>query len=144
MFVDASAIVAILTLDSEAAALTDILDSAERSITSPVAIFEAVAGLCRKRRITVEAAQTLVDRFLEMSRIDVTAISSQDGQAAMAAFARYGEGQGHPAKLNLGDCFAYAAAKSRHLPLLYKGDNFVKTDIIPALSAPPVLSTEFE
>jgi ribonuclease VapC len=144
MFVDASAIVAILTEEAEANALADMLDSVERSVTSPVAIFETVAGLCRKRRISVEDAQSIVERFLEMSRIDVTAISLEDGKAALTAFARYGKGHGHPAQLNLGDCFAYAVAKSRHLPLLFKGGDFVETDIMPALSAPPPLSTKRE
>jgi ribonuclease VapC len=144
MFVDASAIVAVLTQEPDAIAMADILDSVERSVTSPIAIFEAVAGLCRKRRIEVDEAQAIVDRFLEMARIDVTAISPQDGKTALSAFARYGKGPGHPAQLNLGDCFAYAVAKSRHLPLLFKGEDFLRTDIVPALSAAPPLSTKGE
>ena len=46
---------------------------------------------------------------------------------------RYGRGTGHPARLNMGDCFAYALAKTRNLPLLFKGDDFIHTDIEPAL-----------
>ena len=49
--------------------------------------------------------------------------------AALAAYARYGKGSGHPARLNLGDCFAYAMAKQHGVPLLYKGDDFSQTDL---------------
>lgn len=54
------------------------------------------------------------------------------GGAAFAAFLKFGKGR-HPARLNLGDCFAYALAKSLDAPLLYKGDDFAKTDIRSAL-----------
>lgn len=53
--------------------------------------------------------------------------------AARVAYSRYGRGSGHPARLNMGDCFSYALAKSRNLPLLFKGDDFIHTDIEPAL-----------
>lgn len=52
-----------------------------------------------------------------------------------SAFARYGKGRGHPAQLNMGDCFAYVAARAHDMPLLFKGDGFSKTDIEPASSA---------
>jgi ribonuclease VapC len=54
--------------------------------------------------------------------------------AAILAHIRFGRGSGHAADLNLGDCFAYALAKTRNLPLLFKGDDFIHTDIVPALS----------
>ena len=53
--------------------------------------------------------------------------------AALDARLRFSRGSGHPAKLNFGDCFAYALAKTRNLPLLFKGDDFIHTDIVPAL-----------
>ena len=56
-------------------------------------------------------------------------ISSQEADAALDAFSRFGKGQGHPAQLNMGDCFAYAVAKNRRVPLLYKGNDFVHTDV---------------
>jgi ribonuclease VapC len=52
---------------------------------------------------------------------------------AIEAFDRFGRGRGHPAKLNFGDCMAYAVAKAHQVPLLYKGDDFAKTDIATAL-----------
>jgi ribonuclease VapC len=60
-------------------------------------------------------------------------ITQEDAQAALVAFARYGKGRSHPARLNMGDCFAYAAARTRGMPLLYKGNDFTRTDIEPAV-----------
>jgi len=129
MFVDASAIIAILTEEPGADDLADLLDTAAAPITSPLAIFEAVLGVCRKRGTTVEKAETEVHAFLRVENIAIIAISAQDGAAALAAHARYGKGRKHPARLNLGDCFAYAMAKNHRTPLLFKGDDFSKTDI---------------
>jgi ribonuclease VapC len=56
-------------------------------------------------------------------------ITPADGDAALEAFERFGKGRNHPAQLNLADCFAYAMAKTHGVPLLFKGDDFDKTDI---------------
>jgi ribonuclease VapC len=61
---------------------------------------------------------------------------AQEAQTALAAFSRFGKGRGHPAQLNLGDCFAYAMAKNHRLALLFKGEDFDKTDIPLAARAP--------
>lgn len=129
MFVDASAIVAILTRESDADLLADRLDAASGPITSPIAIFEAVLGICRKRQVGVEEAQEEVRAFLGMAGIGVVDISDSDAGLALKAFDRYGKGRGHPAQLNLGDCFAYACARARRVPVLCKGDDFRQTDI---------------
>jgi ribonuclease VapC len=129
MFVDASAIVAILTRELEADALTDVLESARSPITSPIAIFEAALGLCRKRHTSVEEAERDVGEFLELAGVRTASINDKDAHAALAAFSRYGKGRGHPAQLNLGDCFAYAMAKNARTELLFKGEDFDKTDI---------------
>ena len=135
MFVDASAMVAILTREPEADALADALESASRPITSPIALFEATLGLCRKRHASVAEALADVREFLETAKIQTVALNEADGDAALEAFARYGKGRGHPAQLNLGDCFAYAAAKNHRTGLLFKGDDFTKTDITSAPAA---------
>jgi ribonuclease VapC len=135
MFVDASAIVAILNSEADAAALADALEQSDVRVTSPIAIFEAVLGICRVRHATVEQATADVDEFLKVADIQCAPVTEQEAQAALVAFDRYGKGRGHPAQLNLGDCFAYAAARNRNLPLLFKGDDFSKTDIEPAVSA---------
>ena len=132
MFVDASAIVAILTGESEADNLADTLEKARAPITSPIAIFEATQGVCRKRHASVEEAEQDVGEFLELAGVRIEPITDKEARSALAAFSRYGKGRGHPAQLNLGDCFAYAMAKNARTGLLFKGDDFDKTDILPA------------
>ena len=132
MFVDASAIVAILTRESEADNLADALEKARTPITSPIAIFEATLGVCRKRHASVEEAEQDVGEFLKLAGVRIEPITDKEAHTALAAFSRYGKGRGHPAQLNLGDCFAYAMAKNARTGLLFKGDDFDKTDILPA------------
>lgn len=129
MFVDASAIVAILTREPEADALADLVEAARSSITSPIAVFEATVGICRKRHASIEEAKEDVHEFLELARIELIPITARDAETALSAFSRYGKGRGHPAQLNLGDCFAYAMAKNYRTSLLFKGEDFNKTDI---------------
>src|SRR5262245_31922256 len=129
MFVDASAIVAILTREAEADALADMLESARSPITSPIAIFEAALGICRKRHASVEEAEEDVCQFLDMAGVRAVPITPREAETALAAFSRYGKGRGHPAQLNLGDCFAYAVAKNHRTTLLFKGEDFVRTEL---------------
>jgi ribonuclease VapC len=129
MFVDTSAIVAIITREPEADALADLLEAARAPITSPIAFFEAALGICRKRHTSVEEAEEDVREFLKVAGIELIPITAKEGETALAAFSRYGKGRGHPAQLNLGDCFAYAADKNHRRALLFKGDDFAKTDI---------------
>ena len=129
MFVDASAIVAILTREPEADSLADLLDAAPSPITSPIAVFEAALGICRKRHARVEEAEDDVREFLELARIQLIPITAKEADTALAAFSRYGKGRGHPAQLNLSDWFAYAVAKNYRTSLLFKGEDFNKTDI---------------
>lgn len=56
-----------------------------------------------------------------------------EGREAISAFTRFGKGRGHPAQLNMGDCFAYACARTHNVPLLFVGDDFSRTDIPSAL-----------
>ena len=133
MFVDASAIIAILTREPEADELADLLESAASPITSPIAIFEAVAGICRKRHASGEEAAKDGDDFLLAASVKAVPITLTEARLATAAFSRYGKGRAHPARLNLADCFAYAVAKSHGTSLLFKGDDFARTDIRAAL-----------
>jgi ribonuclease VapC len=130
MFVDASAIVAILTREPDAEDLIDRLEHAIQPITSAIAIFEAAMGLCRKHHASVEEARTDVADFLSAARVELVPIAADEASLALSAFARYGKGRGHPAQLNMGDCFAYAAARNHRTTLLFKGDDFSKTDIV--------------
>lgn len=133
MFVDASAIVAILNGEAEAVAFADAVERSAVCLTSAIAIFEATLGLCRVRHATVEQAATDVAEFLKVADIQCLPITELEARTALVAFERYGKGRGHPARLNLGDCFSYAMARRAGVPLLFKGDDFTKTDIESAL-----------
>jgi ribonuclease VapC len=139
MFVDASAIVAILTDEPEAAILSNALEGAKSPITSPIAVYEATVAVSRKRSGGVELAQRDVHDLLQEIGVRVVAIAPDEADRALDAFSRYGKGRGHPAQLNMGDCFAYAAAKAHGTSLRFKGDDFSRTDIQPA--APPASRT---
>ena len=129
MFVDASALLAILWQEAEADRLADAIEGAPYRCTSPLAIFETVAGMMRQRRIPKAAAEEHLRAVLTAARIEIVPITDEIGRAALDAFDRYGKGRGHPAQLNMGDCFAHACAKTLGLPLLYKGDDFSRTDM---------------
>ena len=124
MFLDASAIVAILVEESGAAALAKRLEQSAHPCTSPIAVYEAVAGVARRLNVTIRAAET----SLTSARVRVVQITAEMGRAALSAFDRYGRGR-HPAALNMGDCFAYACAHQLDIPLLFKGGDFPLTDI---------------
>lgn len=129
--VDTSALFAIVAAESERDAFIDVLD-AEKSIVSAVTYVETVMALTgRSRRL----ASTRVDELIKISAIEIVPVDRRVAAAAVGAFDRYGKGR-HPARLNIGDCFSYGLAKSRNLPLLFKGDDFSKTDIEPAWRAP--------
>jgi len=130
--VDASAIVAILTREPEADALVSALQAGGRVETTPLAIYEAVLGVSRKRQWSVKESETHVSDFLRTAEVAVQPNQPDTVHIALAAFARYGKGRGHPARLNLGDCFIYAQAKLSGASLLFKGDDFSKTDIVSA------------
>jgi ribonuclease VapC len=128
MFVDASAIVAILASEEDADALALRLGQADRRITSPLAVYEATVGLARQKGRPIRWALGVVDAFLQATETEVQPIGRSEMEMALDAFDRFGKGR-HPARLNLGDCFAYACARSHGAPLLFKGDDFSSTDI---------------
>jgi ribonuclease VapC len=128
MFVDASAIVAMLAGEDDAADLSGRFSRAESVTTSAVAVYEAVLGLARAQSISTSDAETAIDDLLSHARAEIIPITAEIGRAAIRAFERFGRGR-HPARLNMGDCFAYACARALGVPLLFKGDNFALTDI---------------
>ena len=133
-FIDASAAVAILANEPQHSAVLRCLDEATELVTSPLAVFEILAAMRRRRAQSAETSAEQVRSFLETAGISVVPITETDGQAALAAFARFGKGQGHPAQLNMGDCFAYACARTREVPLLVAGNELPQTDIAAALA----------
>ncbi|MCQ4630085.1 type II toxin-antitoxin system VapC family toxin [Shinella sp. CPCC 100929] len=128
MFVDASAIVAMMTNESDAASLSARLMTAISRATSPMALWEASVAYSRISGVEPKAALREVEAYIRPLEIEVIAISSLATAAAVEAYHRYGKGR-HPAGLNFGDCFAYACARHLNVPLLYKGDDFSQTDI---------------
>jgi ribonuclease VapC len=131
MFLDASAIIAIIARESDAAVLMERLRQTDEVHTSPIAMYETVLGLARLGKTSIQDAQTILDRFLGDARAQIMPISPEMGRSAIAAFDRYGRGR-HPAGLNMGDCFAYACSRALDIPLLCKGDDFPLTDIARA------------
>ena len=129
MFIDASAAVAIILDEPDREELRGKLKSAARRGMSALSIYESVMAIRREKRITVSDAYGLVLQFQEIFRIDSIAVEGRFAEAALDAFTQYGRGQGHPAKLNMGDCFSYACAKLLKVPLLCKGNDFKMTDI---------------
>ena len=127
--VDASAIVAILAEEPDAKKLIAALENADNASTSPISVYEAVLGLRRSRQCSIAEAKADVAEFLEIARVEVVALAAASADCALLAFERFGKGGGHPARLNLGDCFAYSLAKASNSPLLFKGDDFSATDL---------------
>lgn len=129
MFVDASVLVAILLKEPEARGFSTAMAAAESRLTSPIALYETVVAVMNKKATDRQTAEAVVREAIETADIRVIPITDEIGRAALEAFERYGKGRGHPAQLNMGDCFAYAAARVSGVKLLYKGDDFARTDM---------------
>ena len=84
------------------------------------------------REIGLDALEN-VQTLLTGANIEIVPFDAPQCEIGVSAYLLYGKGSGHKAQLNFGDCFAYALAKARNLPLLFKGSDFVHTDIEPAL-----------
>jgi len=96
------------------------------------------AGSLLEASIVLDARQPLrtsrrLDRLVADLRLDVVPVDEQQVTAARAAYRDYGKGSGHAAGLNFGDCFAYALAATTGEPLLFKGDDFTHTDVLPVV-----------
>jgi ribonuclease VapC len=133
MFVDASAMVAMMIGEIDAGELASRMQTAIMRRTSPIAVFETAAAASRILSIPIGDARVAVDDFLRLSSVRVFPIPAEAAVLALDAFARYGKGRGHPAQLNMGDCFAYACARHFDEPLLFKGSDFSRTDIESAM-----------
>lgn len=126
--VDTSAIFAIAAHESERNAFIDILDQTDAAACSSVTYLELVMVLTGRSHAV---AKSRVDDLLRTFAIEIAAIDRVVTDAAIEAFDRFGKGR-HRASLNLADCFSYALAKSLDAPLLFKGDDFRRTDISAA------------
>ncbi|MCJ2096621.1 type II toxin-antitoxin system VapC family toxin [Methylobacterium sp. J-072] len=133
MFVDASALVAILTGEPGSRDLLDSLERAATPLTSGLALFETVIAVARKKVMAVADIEAEIDEFVRTAGLRIVPITATETAAALIAHARFGKGR-HPARLNLGDCFAYACAQVHGVPLLFIGNDFPQTDIRSALA----------
>jgi len=132
IFVDSSAVVAILAADPDAAALAAKLESDAERISAGHVIVEASMRLASLFGVAPAAADGLVTRLLREAAISVVPITEDTGHAAVAAFDRYGRGRGAGGNLNFGDCLSYACAKAHGARLLFKGHDFSQTDVVGA------------
>lgn len=139
MFVDASVLVAILNEEGVCEALSADLEAVPGPLrVSPLVRFETVLALSkasasrlgrRSDADTLEQARRTVDALFDGLGVTHIPITPEIGDAALRAAARYGKAVGHPAALTFGDCFACACAASLGAGLLYKGDDFARTDL---------------
>lgn len=122
--VDSSVVIAILTRESDAEAWLGQLASASGLCISAVNAFETRIVLEMGKRLDPARFDDLLSRW----KIDIVPFDEPLSDLAFEAYRRFGKGR-HPARLNMGDCAAYALAKARGWPLLYKGEDFAQTDV---------------
>ena len=129
MVVDTSAIVAILLREPDADTYSRRLGEAPYRVISAVTRVELSFVIEGRYG---ETGRVGLEKSLRDARIEIAAVTPQHAEIAIEAFRRFGKGR-HRAALNIGDCFSYALAKAMDLPLLFKGDDFIHTDVQPAL-----------
>lgn len=132
MIVDSSALIAILAGEPDAEELNDVLSGAVRPALSVANYLEAAIVLDRH---PARRAGEKLDRYLVTGQVELADVTESQARIARAAYRNFGRGTGHPAGLNFGDCFAYALAIDRDESLLYKGNDFKRTDVRSALSS---------
>ena len=128
MVVDSSALLAIMFLEPEAQRFIALIQASQAPLLSAANFLEASILMESRRGI---ANRDLFDAFVAESGMRLQPVTHGQVLLARDAYRRFGKGN-HPAGLNFGDCFAYALAKERDVPLLFKGDDFALTDVRPA------------
>jgi ribonuclease VapC len=128
--VDTSAIIAILRNEEDAAVLAQAIAAADVRRISAATYVEAAA--------VIDAAGDPIasrrfDDLIREAGFIIEGVTEAQARIAREAYRDFGRSARHPAKLNFGDCFAYALAKSRNEPLLFKGEDFKHTDVMPVL-----------
>jgi ribonuclease VapC len=127
--IDTSAVIAVLTEEPEAEAFRRVLALSDDSRISAATLVEVAQVASRWGNAMAEAA---LDEFLATMQIAIEPFSDAHFRVAREAFLKFGKGRGHPAQLNQMDCISYALAKTLNAPLLFKGNDFPKTDIAAA------------
>ena len=134
MVIDSSAIIAVLLDEANAADIARAIEASSQRLLSAANLLEASIVIESRKG---EAGGRELDLLIYRAAIEIVAVDQEQAELARIAWRRFGKGR-HPAGLNYGDCFAYALARTRQLPLLFQGDDFSRTDIdiVPLLSAP--------
>lgn len=133
MVLDTSALLAILFDEPEAEMMEAALEADSVRLLSTGSLLET--AIVVEARLGEEGGQEL-DLLLHTAQIQMVAVTATHVALARQAYRTYGKGR-HPAGLNYGDCFAYALAKATGEPLLFKGDDFSRTDVTPVLRPDP-------
>ncbi len=134
VFIDASAFVAMILEEPGCDRLFERIERGGPFFTSPMAVYEATMAVARETLGGLNAAARDLEDFMARGSIQNVAIEADHGLLALSAHARFGKGQNNKAKLNMGDCFAYAVARSRNASILFVGDDFIHTDLPDALA----------
>src|SRR6266404_3062462 len=129
MIVDTSALVAILRDEPDAKDCAFAIERSPKRRVSAANFVETALVIDGSRD---PIASRRFDDLVKEARIVIEPVTETQARIAREAYRDFGKGSGHPAKLNFGDCFAYALAKATGEPLLFKGDDFIHTDIISA------------
>jgi ribonuclease VapC len=130
MVADTSALIAILTDEPERRAFNEAIEAASVRLISAATVLETALVIESRKG---EHGGREFDLFLHRAHFKIVPVDEDQIELARAAFRIYGKGR-HPAGLNFGDCFAYALAKQRGEPLLYKGEDFARTDVQMAVN----------
>ena len=133
MIVDASAVIAILRQEPDALIFAKRMEAANGLRISAANYVEAAIVIDAEKD---PIASRRLDDFMRRAAIEIAPITAEQAHLARQAYRNFGRGSGHPAKLNFGDCFAYALATALGHPLLYKGEDFSKTDVVAAVPFP--------
>jgi ribonuclease VapC len=131
VILDTSAVIAILADEAEGHQFREVISTASLVRISAAGYLEAAIVL--DSRSGPRGLSPELDLFVSWARATVEPISSAQARIARQAHRDYGRGSGHPARLNFGDCFSYALSKDTGEPLLFKGDDFSRTDVVPAI-----------
>ncbi len=130
MIVDTSALIAILKQEPGWKVLANALDSPSVSCISASTYVELSIVVDRWKNPTLSRR---IDELIEQFRIVIEPITPEQARIAREAYRDYGKGSGHAANLNFGDCFSYALARAKREPILFKGDDFIHTDLRSAI-----------
>jgi ribonuclease VapC len=130
MIIDTSSMIAILRDEPDATVYAQAIADATDRRLSAVSFIEAAVVIDASRD---PVATRRFDDFIREAGISIEPVTKSQANIARHAYRDFGRGSGHPARLNFGDCFAYALARDLNEPLLFKGDDFLHTDIVSAL-----------